>query len=73
MLPEHFRQPNSKRGLSGTLLRNSQQFGQPARERPKSLHSQFGQKHDINSARNTYGNVLRLLMDDVGDRQFLRC
>jgi hypothetical protein len=33
-------------------LRNFQQLGQNAEDGPKSLKSQFGQKYDINSARN---------------------
>ena len=35
-------------------LQNSQQFGQHTEKRAKSLQSQFGQKYDHNSARNTY-------------------
>ena len=35
-------------------LQNSQQFGQYTEKRAKSLPSQFGQKYDHNSARNTH-------------------
>ena len=38
-------------------LRNSQQLSQRAWKTLKTLHSQFGQIHDINSARNTYAPV----------------
>jgi hypothetical protein len=34
-------------------LQSSQQFGHPTEKRSKSLPSQFGQKYDHNSARNT--------------------
>jgi hypothetical protein len=41
-------------------LQNSQQFGQHIEKRSKSLPSQFGQKYDHNSARNTLGHFLVL-------------
>jgi len=40
-------------GADKGALQNSQQFGQPARNTPKSIHSQFGHNYDIKKAGNT--------------------